>query len=430
MTPATPPGDEPSAVPEGRPLGSSYARRAFAALLVFAAVPWVLLCTTTFIGLGLDQNLPGPLALVGALCAVLLPTLGLASLLGASPLAHLFSAVIWTVVLLSAMPSYFPEQRDRAARIGVEFVGQRIGAPARAALMDTGRSMLARLGAEPPRVLRAVARSQADGEKVDEVDPSESQQNSPSGGASSHPSSTSPSAAQLARDDETGATWIPYQGQGNTLIIPAHVDGPDFGEELKFVFDTGATLTTMSEDSLGLLGITIKDDAPVVKLRTASGELEARLVLVDAIWLKGEVVRWVTVAVCEFCANGSADGLLGLNVSSHFRVSIDHESEEIELQPRAGRRNRKLDIQPWLELSSVLRRWDDGRLELTIDIKNRARRGLRSTVIEVSCLNESFTVRLDPIPAHGAISQPAALPWGSECERFEVHPIAAAWQDS
>ena len=211
-------------------------------------------------------------------------------------------------------------------------------------------------------------------------------------------------------------------------MIPVHIDGPEFGQQLQFIFDTGATLTTLTRDALDALDIQLDDGAPTILLRTAAGEMEARFALVDAVWLDEEVVEWVTVAVCESCASPTTAGLLGLNVSSHFRVSIDHESEQLEFVPRRGRRNRKLDIQPWLDLSSVLRRWDDGRLELTIEVENRSRQGIRSSVLEVKCSEESFTIRLDPIPAFGSVSQVASLPRNSPCENFEIRPLAASWE--
>jgi len=64
---------------------------------------------------------------------------------------------------------------------------------------------------------------------------------------------------------------------------------------------------------------------------------------------------------------------------------------------------------------------------VTVNVKNRAQQGIQSSVLEVRCSDESFTIRLDPIPAFGSVSQPASLPWGNRCENFEIHPVAATW---
>jgi len=390
--------------------GSTPLRKAMAAVFFLVSLPVCVLAFSTIVGLGLDQNLPSQIAILGAACVIALPVLGLASMLGGSGVAQAASLGIWSLAILTALPGYFPERREDAARIGIHFFTSAFEAPSQTKAVDAGLAILTLLGPEPPPTLRA--------ERVVEDAPSPKLDVAPHNRAND-------SNARPERNQET--TWIPYHGEGQSIVISAHTDGPNFGDELNFVFDTGATLTTLSQNALRALDIRVPADAPIVTLRTAAGEIEAKLVLVDAIWLDEELVEWVTVAVCEYCANDTTDGLLGLNVSSHYRVSIDHESEEIEFAPRPGRRNRRLDIQPWLELDSVLRRWDDGRLELTVDAKNRARQGIKSSVLEITCGDESFTLRLDPIPAFGSMSQPASLPWGSECDQFQIETVAAAW---
>ncbi|MCP5044778.1 MAG: hypothetical protein GY944_27425 [bacterium] len=374
-------------------------------LVLVLSLPPLALALCAMTGLGLDQNLPSQLALVGALCVVVLPALGLAATFGGGTIAHGLALASVSIGLLLAFPGYFPERRESATRVGLEYFSRHLGEDRRARVIELGLTLLGRFGPEPVRTIRA--------------QPNDS---------SAARTDLEAESAQRKREEDRRSTWIPYEGDGQTIIIPAHIDGPNFGEQLRFVFDTGATLTTISKDVLELLDIAIPDDAPEVTLHTAAGEMQARLVLIDAIWLDEQVVEWITVAVCKHCASSNADGLLGLNVSSHFRVSIDHEAQEIELVPRRGRRNRRLDVQPWLELNSVLRRWEDGRLELVINVNNRAPRAIKRSVLEVKCSDELFTIHLDPIPALGSVSQPASLPWGTRCETFEVVPVAAAWE--
>jgi hypothetical protein len=380
-------------------------RKLLGPLLLVLALPPVSLAMSAFTGFGLEQNFASQAAFAGALCAVILPALGLASIFGASTAAHGLAFITWSVALMMAFPGYLPERREPVTRIGLEYLSGSLDESTQQRVVETGLGWLRLYGSEPERVVRAERRVQQ--------------------------KERQPVGAPTREDNleiERQYPSIAYDGDSQAIVIPAHVDGPNFGETMRFIFDTGATLTTMSRDSLDVLDIQLDDDAPTVLLRTASGELEARLALVDAIWLEEEVVEWVTVAVCESCANATTAGLLGLNVSSHFRVSIDHESERIEFVPRRGRRNRRLDVQPWLDFSSVLRRWDDGRLELTIDVTNRARQGIRSSVLEVKCSEEDFTIRLDPIPAFGSISQTSSLPRNSACESFAIRPLAASWE--
>ncbi len=412
MSPKTQAREEPRQPSPAARAALSGARRLLGSALLVIAVPLLLLASSTITGLGLDQNLPSQAALLGALCAVILPALGFAAIFGNGSLAHGLAFCVWPILILTAFPSYFPERRESVTQVGLEYLSMSFGETTRAIMVESGMEMLSLLGPEPVRTIRAERQDKDENEDR---------------GKGKHGSAIE--AADDPDDEATDRhpTWIPYRGDEQTIVIPVHVDGPDFGEELHFIFDTGATLTTMSRDTLEFLDIPIDDDAPQIMLRTAAGEVKARLALLDAVWLEDQLVEWVTVAVCEPCASETVDGLLGLNVSSHFRVSIDHEAEEIELVPRPGRRNRRLDVQPWLEFNSVLRRWDDGRLEVTVNVKNRARQAIRSSVLEVRCSDENFTIRLDPIPAFGSVSQRASLPWGNRCENFEIHPIAATW---
>ncbi len=404
MAPASQSGNEPDLSAEEEP---SRGRALLGWGLLALALPLALLTLSTLTGLGLDQNLPSRTALVAAILALALPTLGLAGVLGGTLHAHGLALWSWCLLVMLAFPGYFPQRREPVTRIGLEYFSTPLGEAPRERTLEIGLGALSLFGPEAPRPLAAEPLTSTDTASEPPGDGAETD-----GGASGA---------------DRQSTRIPYLGEGQSIIIAAHVDGPDFGEPLQFVFDTGATLTTMTREALEHLDVPIEAEGPRVLLRTAGGEMDAHLVLLDAVWLENEAVEWVTVAICEACASATTDGLLGLNVSSHFRVSIDHEADEIELVPHGGRRNRRLDIQPWLELDSLLRRWDDGRLELTLDVTNRARHGIRSSVFEVKCRDESFSVRLGPIPAFGNTSQQVSLPRGSQCERFEIQPLAASW---
>ena len=92
------------------------------------------------------------------------------------------------------------------------------------------------------------------------------------------------------------------------MRVAAFFDGPRYGEEFQMIFDTGATYTTLDRASLEQLELEISRHAPHATLRTANGEVDAPLVLVDAVWLGDAVVEWVTVAVCDLCAGEGVSG--------------------------------------------------------------------------------------------------------------------------
>jgi hypothetical protein len=398
--------------------GSKSAKKTRAAswmgrFLTLLAAPLVAVAVSALTGLGLLQNIPAQHALLAGLCIAILPALGLAALFGDNSLMRAVALWLWSLGLLIALPSYFPEQREPATRAGLILFSMPLSAESGDKVVETGLDFLRLFGPEPPAILRASP-------SLAEAPPRPSPK----------PNATAKSEKAVGDSAATrpSATRISYEGDGRSIRIAIHADGPEFGEDLDLVFDTGATLTTLNRRTLEILGIPVPRDAPTVIVHTASGEMEASLVLVDAFWLGNEVVEWVTVAVCEPCAANEVVGLLGLNISSHFRVSIDHDANEIEFVARKGRRNRKIDIQPWLNLEAMLSRWEDGRVEVSVTIENQAPRDISSTVLEFTCATEKFTVRLDPIEAHGTLTVPTSLPWGSQCEQFEIHPVAANWK--
>jgi hypothetical protein len=172
---------------------------------------------------------------------------------------------------------------------------------------------------------------------------------------------------------------LPYEQSGGALSLPLTAIGGD-GEEREFwmVFDTGATLTTLNERSLEQLGISVPEDAPSVTFRTAKGMMESRLVVLPMVWLGGYEVGAITVAVCEACGSGELSGLLGLNISEGFLVTLDPARQELLLQPRDQRGRR--DIRYWVKLSS---RWVG--TDLTISVHNRSERSISDLQIGIDC---------------------------------------------
>jgi len=251
--------------------------------LLLVSAPAVFLAMCTFTGLGLLQNVPSHNALLVAFGISILPALGLATFFGSfnsgsSMAIRAGALLLWSLMLLSALPSYFPEQREPAARAGLRLLAMPLSSETGEKVVATGLSMLEVFGPEPVAIVKAErsAPTPAPGE-----------------------SKAAPSARRSGRNDDpegeklapSSTTRIKYEGDGRSIRIPVHADGPEFGEDLTFIFDTGATLTTLDRRTLDLLDIPIPVDAPTVVVHTAAGEMEASLVLVDAVWLGDEVTK-------------------------------------------------------------------------------------------------------------------------------------------
>lgn len=377
-----------------------------AGLFAVSAVPTLLLAIALITGLGLVRNLPAFLSLVAGLAIVLLPVFGVASLIGTgSRLAEISgSAWFWSLVLLLAMPFYFPGERSDAASAGLDFLASPLGEGSRSLVQAAGATLIDLLGTEPEPTPFAGKLSRA---------------------ASEAARAETRRARELR--EAQGHVVIPYQGQGETMRIATFFDGPRYGEEFAMIFDTGATYTTLTRAALELLELPIPRDAPIAVLRTANGEIEAPLVLVDAVWLGDAVVEWVTVAVCEPCASEGISGLLGLNVSGQFQVSLDHDHQHIELSALDKEENRKLDVAQWLGLTSRLLRWRDGRLEVEVTGQNRASVAIREFAAEIDCPGGRFQVVVDGVAPNDARTQKMALPRGTDCSEYSLSLLSAVW---
>ena len=185
---------------------------------------------------------------------------------------------------------------------------------------------------------------------------------------------------------------LPYEQTGGVFSIPMTVVSPQQdATEIWMIFDTGASISTLDSKTLSELGITkIPSNAPTLQFRTANGLRESPIVLVDQIWMGGYLVGPVTFAICESCAKDDVRGLLGLNISDSFLITIDTLHHELLLQPRKKQHLRS-DIQHWIEISSA---W--GIRGLEIEVLNLAPKTIYDLRIQLKC-NEML--RIDEIPA-------------------------------
>lgn len=382
--------------------------RAVGLLLLVTGLPVFVLAVGALTGIGLTRNLPGFPAVAGALALVALPVLGLSVLVsnGRRWMAAAGGSVwFWSLTILLAMPFYFPGERTVAGAAGVRFIVSPLGEGVREPAVVVADRMLAMLGSEPEQLLEAAP--------LPPVDP--------------RPEAREP-RVERARPGLVDEVVVPYAGDGQIMRIPVFLDGPRYGDEFPMIFDTGATYTTLNREALDLLEVEVPASAPVAVLRTANGEIEAPLVLIDAAWLGDAAVEWVTVAVCDPCAGDEVFGLLGLNVSGQFQIALDHEGREIRLTEREGEVDRRLDVIQWVRLSSRIRRWRDGRVEVEVTLRNRAHVDVSEATALIECVQERFEVVLESIPAEGTQSARMSLPRDTDCSDYTLELASAKWR--
>lgn len=376
---------------------------------VFALVGGVglLVAVAGALGLGLARELPMGLVALSAVWLGLMPGLGLAALLGRGRAAFGVSGGVWALTFVLGMPLYFPGERREALTSGFAWLAAPLGAGPAQAGAQLGQVLADALGEEWMQGQTPPTPAQL---------PAEALQPEP-------PPILAAPALQVGTEDEIA---LPYEGTGRSVRIPVVFEGTNT-EEHWMLFDTGATYTTVNERTLRSLGVVVPRDAPEITMQTANGEAQARVVLLPRLWLGGFAVEGVTVAVCEACGGEDHAGLLGLNVSGQFTVTLDHEREELLLRPRTGPVDRALDISQWVDLSAVATSWADGRVVVEVSALNRSPRAIASITVGILCGEDRFEAQLAALGAGAEVERRVSLPRGADCDPYQIKLDAARW---
>ncbi len=344
-------------------------------------------------GAGVIRQGPPLLVAMSAGAVVLLPAVALRGVVREQGLAMSLGLLVWSVLVVSGFTLYFPGERADALAAGLSVFAAPLGVPVSPDAVIALEAQLPELCAATPRPPRA--------RTLEEVE------------------------IPLGPDGPADGVVLPFEGEGRSLSLPLQIEGATGVEELWMLFDTGATLTTLNLSAIERLGVTVPQDAPEVTLRTASGERTAKVVLIDRMWLGGLPVEGVTVALCEECADRRTTGLLGLNISGRFRVTVDGHRRELILQPRQSI-DHAVDLSPWLEIRATAVHWSDGRIEVQVGADNTASRPVQTVEVEIHC-SDTFTATLEDIPAGGSREETVALPLGTDCANYTVAMRSGQW---
>ncbi len=179
---------------------------------------------------------------------------------------------------------------------------------------------------------------------------------------------------------------VPFSASGNAILMNVELKGPAGRISLPYLFDTGASFTTINSDTAAALGLKVPDDAPTLQFNTASGPRESRMVYLPGLKLGDTELSGLLVSVCDGCANERTKGLLGLNVMREFFVQMDYQAERMHLIPRQheGRANRAYDIGPTVkaDVEGNPAIWL-GRIRWILLVKNRGSTAIERVIPEV-----------------------------------------------
>lgn len=124
---------------------------------------------------------------------------------------------------------------------------------------------------------------------------------------------------------------VPIQKRGTVVIVPATINEKT---AVKFVVDTGASYTMISQATAKELDIDLEKKLPTIPFQTANGVIQAPLVTLSSIDVGGLQVKDLTAAVYDVFPDPGVSGLLGLNFLSNFRMDIDTQNGVLHLEKK------------------------------------------------------------------------------------------------
>lgn len=222
-----------------------------------------------------------------------------------------------------------------------------------------------------------------------------------------------PDAAPDAVSSRDGAASdevkVAFKKQGSAIVVPVTLRGVTGQTTVKMIFDTGATVTTINEATLHALGQAVGPQDPSVESHTANGKVNRTLTVIEGAGLGGaEVLDGLAVALCDPCASGEVVGLLGLNFSRHFAVTVDHEAGLLLLKPKQKPVSRLYDIRHFVELADARGLWRGPLFSVKLVVRNRSARALHNVRVAAQLTRgrKSATIAstVKEVPARGQAS--------------------------
>jgi len=200
-------------------------------------------------------------------------------------------------------------------------------------------------------------------------------------------------------------TAVELERKGSSYYVGARLNN---SVEVSYLYDTGASITTVDKATLDKLGVQIPPNAATIRTSTANGVVEVPLIVLDSIDVGGaRVTGGFTVSQCEPCADGRKIGLLGLNFSRRYLTTLDEGSKKLRLVPRVDALDHRFDVEPFLQYQGVKGTMRSGAFYVSGSVYNRAPRTATNVKVAAILVNANdkeiarVSGRIGTIPAGG-----------------------------
>ena len=374
-------------------------------LICLVASIWPLLHALTYwVGIGVLREVSNPMILLSSAVLVGLPILGMVAIFRHRLMGFALGISIWSALLSVAFPLYFSQAEPDA--------------------VDAGLAWWSSGGVTRLAPLEAIEELQADVDFSDAAPVVEPAQLAPV----SVSKTLRPILLGDFSEEDGEKVFLPYEGKSRTRKVVVTLEAENGAtEDVVMLFDTGATMTTVHPDVLKRMGVRIGNDNPVLEFLTANGRRQDAVTLLDRVWLAGMPVDGITVAACEDCASKDTVGLLGLNVTGQFQVTLDSKRQVIALVPHETASDRQIDVSPWVDLRGVFEKRPSGRVALNLTVDNRSHRAIESVQVGVQCGDSEMQTLIEQIDAGESGEKKLSLPNGSDCSEGRIEMKSAIW---
>jgi clan AA aspartic protease (TIGR02281 family) len=129
---------------------------------------------------------------------------------------------------------------------------------------------------------------------------------------------------------------LKFNADESLILVDAVLVGNIEGQEfiVKLALDTGAALTTISQELMRYLGYDPEHSAYKGTIITVNGNEQVPVVTVKKITIGNESVENVEAFCHSFPKERYVDGVIGMNFLKKFNAKIDFDKGEVTLDRR------------------------------------------------------------------------------------------------
>ncbi|WP_038250062.1 retropepsin-like aspartic protease family protein [Ghiorsea bivora] len=122
---------------------------------------------------------------------------------------------------------------------------------------------------------------------------------------------------------------IPYIDKDGAMVVQGSVNGI----AMSFIVDTGATLLAIPPIIAKRAGL-YDSTSTMVTTQTANGEVKVPKVKIKLLSVAKIKLPHVEATIQSISTKNNELGLLGMSFFKHYKMTIDHNKKEIQLEPK------------------------------------------------------------------------------------------------